>query len=911
MNKNLLKILKIIGITVVSLLLLMFALPKLFPEFITNQIKIFANENIEGELHFQESNLSFFDHFPSLTLTLNDFNLKGATPYKNETLISAKEMAFGINISRLIFNKEVKIDQIFVSNALFNIQVNEQGQANYSVYKPKSKSAAAEEGSDTTIKLEKIDIKNTKVTYNDLSTKILMEARGFNYVGKGDLEKAVFDLTTEAKINSFDFNFGGEQYLKNKQVNATLITKINTNSLAFEFKQNDLKINKLPVDFKGTFNFIKDGYAMDFVVKSTDSNLYDFFTALPPQFTQWLTKTKIEGKTDVLLILKGDYIESQNKKPDLGFNMKIRNGLIAYDKVPVAASNLFLNFDTKLPSLDTQKLNVKIDSIYFNLGKEYLNGILDIKGLEKPEIAARLRAKMDLEKMNRAFGISTINLKGVLNADISANGIYDMDSKVLPKTKGFINLKNGAIKTPYYPNPITNINLDLKMDNSAGTTKDLSIQMKPASFVFEGKPVKVEGAFGNLDDLHYDLKVNGEIDLGKIYQVFSQKGLDVKGYIKANLALKGTQSDATNGRYSKLKNSGTLLLRNITTHSQYLPKAFVINEGLFTFKQDQLQFENFTASYGKSDFVMNGNMSNVINFVLSDKAVLKGNFAIKSKNLFVEEFMYASPDPAPVEGEIINSTVSKGVVVIPPNFNLNLSAQASKVYWQGLTISNLVGNMNVNNGKLSLRNSGFHIIGSPVKMDVVYKNETTQRAFFDFKIKAEDFDIKRAYNEIEMFRNMASAAKSAQGIVSLDYAVKGKLNQDMKPIYPSLSGGGILSVKDVKMKGFKMFNNVSKSTNFESIKNPDVTKVDINTTIKNNIINIERFKFKFAGFRPRIEGTSSFDGKLNIKMRLGLPPLGIIGIPLTVTGTQENPKVKLGKKTEDIEEQEYIETSNK
>ena len=105
-----------------------------------------------------------------------------------------------------------------------------------------------------------------------------------------------------------------------------------------------------------------------------------------------------------------------------------------------------------------------------------------------------------------------------------------------------------------------------------------------------------------------------------------------------------------------------------------------------------------------------------------------------------------------------------------------------------------------------------------------------------------------------------------------------------------------------------MFNAVSQKTSTEAIMSPDVTKVDIKTTIKNNIITIERFKFKFAGFRPRIEGTTSFDGRLNIKMRLGLPPLGIIGIPLTVTGTQEAPKVKLGKKTEDLEETEYVET---
>jgi AsmA protein len=98
---------------------------------------------------------------------------------------------------------------------------------------------------------------------------------------------------------------------------------------------------------------------------------------------------------------------------------------------------------------------------------------------------------------------------------------------------------------------------------------------------------------------------------------------------------------------------------------------------------------------------------------------------------------------------------------------------------------------------------------------------------------------------------------------------------------------------------------VSRKTGREAIKNPDLSKVDINTTIKNNIITIERFKFKVAGFRPRIEGQTSFDGRLNIKMRLGLPPLGIFGIPMKITGTKDNPKVSLGRQSEDLKETEY------
>jgi AsmA protein len=115
----------------------------------------------------------------------------------------------------------------------------------------------------------------------------------------------------------------------------------------------------------------------------------------------------------------------------------------------------------------------------------------------------------------------------------------------------------------------------------------------------------------------------------------------------------------------------------------------------------------------------------------------------------------------------------------------------------------------------------------------------------------------------------------------------------MQPVFPSLEGGGVLSVKKVKMKGFRLFSAVSKETGKDNLNNSDITKVAIKTTIKNNIITIEPFKMRVAGFRPKMQGQASFDGKLNLKFRLGLPPFGIFGIPMTITGTQEKPVIKL------------------
>ncbi|RUT71015.1 AsmA family protein [Flavobacterium cupreum] len=907
------KILKYVGITFVVILGLLFLTPILFADQIKEQIKKTANERLSAELNYSDVSVSFFRHFPSLTLTLNDLKLNGSAPYKNEKFITAKEVSFGIDVASLIFSKSVKIDQIYLSDSFINVKVNPNGEANYNIYKSTAQASASKDSTDTALKLERIEILNSKIIYDDQSTKVHFDALNFNYLGKGNLDKAVFDLYSKAKIEKLNIVYDNEPYLMNKQIDADLITKVNVNSLSFVFEQNNLKINQLLVDFKGKFDFLKDGYNMDLVLKSDNSKLYDVFTAFPPKYITWLSKTELKGNTNLLLTVKGNYIASQNIAPDLNLDLKLDNGFVNYNKSAFPVSNLNLDIKTKVPSLNPDLLIVEAKNFSLNINKDYLKSKFYMKGITAPEINAEFKARINLEKLNKALGIPDLELKGILASDIKANGKFDQKNKLFPVTKGVIDLTNGYLKTKYYPNPITNIVVKSKIENQKGTFRDLKVNLKPAQFTFEGKSVFVQADLSDFDDLNYDIKANGELDVNKIYKVFSQKGLDLDGFVKADLVLKGKQSDAEKGNYSKLYNKGTLELRNIGIASEYLPKKFVIKEGIFKINQDKMSFTNFLAAYGQSDFTMNGYMQNVFNFVTTNTGVLRGSFKVSARYINVDEFMSntggnTTVTAAPTKTEAPKTGAKEtGVIIIPANLDLQLLANAQKVNFDKLNLQNATGHLKMKKGKLSMQNTGFNLIGCKVTMNANYQAVTPQKANFDYGIKATDFDIKRAYNEIEVFRKMASAAEKAQGIVSLDYQLKGRLTGNMEPVYPSLVGGGTLSVKDVKVRGLKMFNAVSKQTSSEAMKNPDVSKVDIKTTIKNNIMKVERFKFKFAGFRPRIEGTTSLDGKLNLKMRLGLPPLGIFGIPLTVTGTHNAPKVKVGRKTEDLEETKDIE----
>ena len=906
MKRTLIKFLKITGCIVLGMLLFMVLFPILFPGKIEQEVKAFANRKLNGELNFKEANLSFFEHFPYLTLTLTEFDLKGSAPFRKETLVGADEIAFGINLKALVFDGSVSIDKIFLDHAYINVKVDKNGNANYNVYVSDTKEAQnPEESSDTSLRLDRIAIENTHLKFDDKSTGIFIDAKGFNYLGKGDLDQAIFDLDTKAEIEDFNFAFGKEVYLKNKKVNADLITKINTNSLSFIFEENNLKINQLPIDFVGKLDFLSNGYDLDFKVESVNSQFKDFFTALPPAYVNWLDKTQVDGQTDLILTLKGKYIASTQTNPDLGFIMRIRDGEINHKEAPIPASNIFFNFETKLPELNPEKLQVNVDSLFFNVGKDYAKAIVKTKGITTPKVYAILKSSLDLGTMNRALGIASLDVKGKLKMDVKADGTYFPKSNKIPATKAKIQWLKGYLKTDFYPNPIQNIAVDAEIKTTTGQLKDLKINIQPASFVFENKPFVVKAKLQNLENIAYDIQAKGDLDIGRIYKVFSQKGLDVKGLVKANVHFKGTQSDAINGKYARLQNSGTLYLKQIKTTTDYLPKPFVIEEGTFSFNQDRMSFADFKASYGQSDIQMRGELRNVIDFVLSSTAVLKGNFDLKSQYFNADEFLSETVTTDSKAKETV--VVEKGVVVLPKNFDLQFGAHIDQLNFQDVKVSQLKGKLGVQRGQLHLTNAQAEIVGCQVKMDANYANETANRAAFDLKLKASNFDVKRAYTEIKLFREMVTAAESAEGLISLDYQLSGKLNDQMMPIFPSLKGGGVLTVNKVKMKGFKLMNAVSRKTGKEKIKNPDLSEVAIKTSIKNNIITIERFKFKVAGFRPRIEGTTSFDGRLNLKMRLGLPPLGIIGIPLKITGTQDNPKVRLGKQTEDLQETEYQE----
>jgi AsmA protein len=626
----------------------------------------------------------------------------------------------------------------------------------------------------------------------------------------------------------------------------------------------------------------------------------------------------LKGRYALHLLAQGKYSTGLQKRglrhvdtvitsiPMFTLKSSFKNGYIKYAKVPEAIKNIGFELDARCPDNDVKHASMQLTNLNASALSNYIKGYFKLSNATGLTMDGDLQSKFHLADLKQIYPIEGSDIRGDLNININTKGRYIPAQKIYPITKAEIDLQNGYIKTKYYPNPVEDLQVSTSIVNTTGTLNGTHVNIKPVSLKFEGQTFLLKADLKNFADLQYSIKSQGTLDIGKIYKVFAVKGYDVSGLIITNFLLKGKQSDALAGRYNQLFNSGTMRVKDLALTSDLFPKPFIIKSGLFSFSQDKMKFNAFTANYGKSVIVLDGALANVIGYVLQPNSPLQGTFNLKSDLILADDFMAFADGPAPAAGPAKSSGGASGVILVPTNLNFTFTADVKKVKYNGMNIDSVKGQMIINNGQIILKQAGFTLIGAPVVMDATYGSITPQKAYFDYHINARDFDIKRAYNEIKLFHDMATSASSAEGIVSLDYKLNGKLNSNMQPLYPTLKGGGVLSVKKVKIKGFKLFSAVGKETGHDSLSKPsDVSKVDIKSTIANNIITIERTKMRVAGFRPRFEGQVDFNGNLNLQFRLGLPPLGIFGIPMTITGKQTKPIIHMskGKKEDELKEQ--------
>lgn len=669
-----------------------------------------------------------------------------------------------------------------------------------------------------------------------------------------------------------------------------------------QLNPDSLKINIPTFDFTLGKGFAK-GKALYKMPMYIDAEVKSELDVTKLWKTLAIPGMKLGGNIALDGVVKGNYTTKTKKIksgievteivsiPTFDVKSNWKNGFFQWNEMPMPID--FISFDMIAKNSDGNYKNTSVDlqNINTKAGSNYVKGRLKIDDLIRFNTDTDLQAYVNLSEIKKIVPIKEVDFAGELTIDTKAKGKLNLDYNKIPVTTAIVKIKNGFLKYNSLPDlPLEKINLETHITSPRGSLNDLRVNVLPISFVLAGEPFHIDAQLFNFHNLTFDIGTKGKLNLDNIYKVFAVDGWNVEGSLEADLKVKGKGGTDDS---SSINNRGFVLMKNVRIKSDYFPHDFVFSKGRFNFFRNKIKMKDVVMKYDKQTFVLNGELENYINYFLTSKATLKGKLDVTTDYLDVNSFMAASA----------NSSTSDGVVLLPDLIQFELSANAKKVKFNDMELKELKGLVKIADKKMDLEAATFELIDTPFQFSAKYAPINAKSALFDFNVNAEHFDIQKAYKEMALFRELVTAAESASGQVSLNYQLKGRLNADMFPVMNSIKGAGDLTLENIQFKGFKLFNQVAKETKTDALHDANVKNVVVKTSIENNVMTIERTKFKVAGFRPRIEGQVTLDGKMNLGMRLGLPPFGIIGIPITIKGNSDDFKLNIGKyKEEDLSE---------
>jgi len=909
--KRMKKLFKWISIVLVTLLLVMIILPFAFSKKVVAEAEKIINSSINGEVKFKDPGLTFFSHFPILTLTVKDFSLSGVPGFEKDTLLKGDVLSFGLDLFS-VFGDNIIIDKIYGSDLDVNIIMGRGGRNNFDII-PESDSIPEQNieendevkpASNGRISISKLAFKNSRLSFTEESMDLKAVASGFNLIGNLSGSDGIFDIKCNLDAESLTVVYDSVSYVSDKRVSSLLNLKIKNEMTQFVFDGSRVRLGTLQANMSGVVDIPEKGYNIDLTFSSGSSKFKDIFSAIPEEMIALGENTTLKGLASFEVKIKDS--DTPGSIGGVFATMGVQKGFIKAEEAPVPLSDIEMKGSFTMPSFSLDKATLLLEKFSFLLDNKQSSANLSLKGFENPEIKSEFSGEINLNMLTQALGLEGFKFEGNLSYKGAVDGRYDSSSGLIPVTEIEMSLQKGSVSTPYISESLNNINTSVAIKSITGKMDDLSVEVAPLEFSFADGPFYLDCKLENFNNPNYTINSRGVLNLDRIWQLFGVDNAKVKGFLNADLSLRGENLPGGAVNYENTDGNGSLGLKDFEYLSDSYKYPFRIPESTFQFEKERAILKNTRLEYGSNTISLDGYASDFINYYMG-KGSVKGSLTVKSDRINLADFIAMIPLSDSL------TQPSDGVIMIPERMNLFLKTDIKRVDFESLVAKNFNGEVAINDETFFINGTGVNIAGARFMLDAVYKPLSERLADVEIHARADSFDIGRAYREIPIMRELFTTAKNMDGIISMDYKINAKLDASMTPLYPSVKGKGFIRLENVNIKGLKVLGAISKATGKDSLNNPNLRAVTIRTSIENNIMKIERTRMRIFGFRPRFEGETSLDGKLNLNFRLGLPPLGIIGIPLTITGTFDNPvvEVRRGKEGDKLEEEEYEEEPEK
>lgn len=376
--------------------------------------------------------------------------------------------------------------------------------------------------------------------------------------------------------------------------------------------------------------------------------------------------------------------------------------------------------------------------------------------------------------------------------------------------------------------------------------------------------------------------------------------------------------DDTRSLLRKWNASGHVTAEKARLLTPYFPIRNVLTHVDVRFNNDSIIIKNTRYRGGRSDFTINGTLSNLTRALTSKskRQPLRLSMSIVSDTIDVNELAAAAfAGAAFAQKQAENSGLSMpdfdnddamqqaitavadpndaGPLLIPTNLQGNIRMSAKYVVYENFLFNSMRGSAEIYDGALNLRDLRARTQMGSIDLNALYQGMKPDSLSFAFGVRVHDFHIGRFLDLFPSLDTIMPLLQDVDGIINGSIAATTDLAQNMDLKIPTLAATVALEGDSLRLLDAETFRKIGKWLLFKRKNRNIIDHMSVKLVVKNSIMELFPFIFDIDRYKLGVMGSNDMD--MNFKYHVSVLKSPIpFKFGINISGNPNKMKIRLG-----------------
>lgn len=464
-------------------------------------------------------------------------------------------------------------------------------------------------------------------------------------------------------------------------------------------------------------------------------------------------------------------------------------------------------------------------------------------------------------------GFENIKTSGKLALEGKINGTLAENPETYPQFNLALLVEDGSFQYPDLPKAVTNIQMDLVVDNQANQLDSMTIDLRKFSLNFAQNPLFATFFMKTpMSDPYMKAKIDGTLDISSLKDFIPLTDVTMDGLVIPHIEFASSLSNIEKENFEAVRALGTIVIKDFSYLDKDFPKGIAVPTAKLVFSPQYVHLEQCDLKFGESDLALQGKLENFLAYALADETI-KGTLNVKSNYFNAADVLDSSTE----ETAEVADTSATEIVEIPNNIDFVCAINFGRLIYDTFDVENLTGKVTIRNSKAEMENLSMNTLGGNLGLKGYYATQKNKKPEANLDLNIKNFDIGKTFKTFVTVQKMAPIVENLKGSFSTKLKLNTLLENDFSPQLSSITGSGSLNTSSLTMSGTSLQNFAVNELKQQNMKEIIAKNLAMFFSITNGNIEIKPFETNFNNYKAHIQGSANLDQTMDFTVATQIP----------------------------------------